>query len=514
MKKLLQKISLLLALLFLFSLPALAFDPIGSGSRGDAVSAVQKRLNELGYEAGSVDGSYGGRTRDAVAKFQQNNGLEATGVVDEETYELLFSLAAQANNASGAADPDVARLQRLLSLLGYEVGEVNGSFNKATVAALTAYQEANGLRTGGQDIAPALRKLEAEVAALCEGLLLVNNGDAEALRWGYADPAGSIVIEPQFAWASGTWGEGLAAVIYETGKCGYIDPTGAAAFSTGYAAGGPFSEGVALVSKEEHRGYIDMKGGFIVPLSENKTDARMYTVFSEGRARAGDKLVDKYGNSLTLPLSFQDVGSMMVSGFVEAFHEGLMCLRTVTDAGRKCGYVDASGQTAIAFSYDDAGSFSEGLAVAAQAEDGGALRYGYIDNTGAFIVRPLYDQAGTFREGVGVVRSAKNGWGFVDEKGAFTAAAADWDSVVGDGFHEGLLAVMKDGEIGFVDTAGELRIPFGFADPSACTPSGDRALESDRLYAFKGGVCLVIGADQELFYIDAAGETLFSAGIY
>ncbi len=39
------------------------------------ISRVQEALNSRGYDAGSVDGVMGGRTRAALAKFQQDNGL-------------------------------------------------------------------------------------------------------------------------------------------------------------------------------------------------------------------------------------------------------------------------------------------------------------------------------------------------------------------------------------------------------------------------------------------------------
>jgi localization factor PodJL len=47
----------------------------------ELVSRAQGLLNRLGYDVGSPDGQLGARTRDAIKKFQQRNGLDETGEV-------------------------------------------------------------------------------------------------------------------------------------------------------------------------------------------------------------------------------------------------------------------------------------------------------------------------------------------------------------------------------------------------------------------------------------------------
>lgn len=55
---------------------------------------MQQALNDEGYNAGSVDGVWGDRTRSALRDFQQDAGLEATGELDQETLlGLGFSLS-------------------------------------------------------------------------------------------------------------------------------------------------------------------------------------------------------------------------------------------------------------------------------------------------------------------------------------------------------------------------------------------------------------------------------------
>ena len=47
------------------------------------VQAIQRKLNELGYDAGTADGLMGRGTRSAVIAFQQDRGLAATGEADQ-----------------------------------------------------------------------------------------------------------------------------------------------------------------------------------------------------------------------------------------------------------------------------------------------------------------------------------------------------------------------------------------------------------------------------------------------
>lgn len=61
------------------------------GDRGQDVKRLQQRLIELGYlPEGSADGAYGGRTREAVRRFQYYNGLTVDGIAGRATQTNLF----------------------------------------------------------------------------------------------------------------------------------------------------------------------------------------------------------------------------------------------------------------------------------------------------------------------------------------------------------------------------------------------------------------------------------------
>jgi putative chitinase len=74
------------------------------GSSGPDVTALQQRLNDLGFDPNGVDGHFGAGTRDAVIAFQQSKGLQADGIAGPATLAALQldGSGADANNGAGA----------------------------------------------------------------------------------------------------------------------------------------------------------------------------------------------------------------------------------------------------------------------------------------------------------------------------------------------------------------------------------------------------------------------------
>jgi len=141
------------------------------GSQGDDVKSVQKRLKELGYYTGSVDGSYGTGSMNAVKAFQSKHGLTSDGLAGTKTYKILFSDSAKpAGSAVITPVPDdnkdttdipartlrrndtgddVEVLQKRLKQLGYYTGLVDGGFGAGTEKAVIAFQKQHGLTADG-----------------------------------------------------------------------------------------------------------------------------------------------------------------------------------------------------------------------------------------------------------------------------------------------------------------------------------------------------------------------------
>jgi hypothetical protein len=63
-----------------------------TGSRGDAVQRLQQALVAAHYSPGSVDGSFGNGTRQALRQFQSNHSLPATGIADAATWRALLGI--------------------------------------------------------------------------------------------------------------------------------------------------------------------------------------------------------------------------------------------------------------------------------------------------------------------------------------------------------------------------------------------------------------------------------------
>ena len=63
--------------------------PITLAKIDEVVKGLQKKLNELGYNCGSVDGIYGNATKSAVTKFQQANKLYVDGIAGAKTMAAL-----------------------------------------------------------------------------------------------------------------------------------------------------------------------------------------------------------------------------------------------------------------------------------------------------------------------------------------------------------------------------------------------------------------------------------------
>lgn len=61
------------------------------GSEGSTVRSLQTKLKSLGYYTGSVDGSFGEGTKNAVIAFQKANNISADGKAGSATLNLIYS---------------------------------------------------------------------------------------------------------------------------------------------------------------------------------------------------------------------------------------------------------------------------------------------------------------------------------------------------------------------------------------------------------------------------------------
>ena len=148
------------------------------GSTGEAVKEVQKLLSVAGYDCGQVDGIFGDKTKNAVTKFQSDNGLTVDGIVGEKTMSKLRNMDslvveyqkelnkqfnsgltvdgifgvktknATVNIKKGATGNLTKILQKALNRYGNDL-TVDGIFGIKTDLCVRKFQKENGLVVDG-----------------------------------------------------------------------------------------------------------------------------------------------------------------------------------------------------------------------------------------------------------------------------------------------------------------------------------------------------------------------------
>ncbi|MEO8894131.1 MAG: peptidoglycan-binding protein [Coleofasciculaceae cyanobacterium] len=163
---------------------------ITQGATGSEVTVIQERLQRLGYFNQSPTGVFGTVTKSAVIQFQQANGLNADGVVSDQTMRVLFSPSARGLRVQSYGIPSVLespqfstsrqnydpapqessrfgtsggsnvlqfgdrgaqvrRLQEQLSDRGFNPGLIDGTYGGQTENAVREFQRQNNLFADG-----------------------------------------------------------------------------------------------------------------------------------------------------------------------------------------------------------------------------------------------------------------------------------------------------------------------------------------------------------------------------
>lgn len=155
------------------------------GAKGEPVRALQKRLNALGFNAGTADGAFGPKTESAVKAFQRAKGLTADGVVGPKTWDKLgIKVSGPVTQGPGGGGKVVT-------------GYVNGTPRNITVASVP-----NG-KVLRSDAAAAYNRMYADARAA--GITLkVNSGfrtmaEQQALYRAYQNGTGNLAAKPGYS---------------------------------------------------------------------------------------------------------------------------------------------------------------------------------------------------------------------------------------------------------------------------------------------------------------------------
>lgn len=289
-------------------------------------------------------------------------------------------------------------------------------------------------------------------------------------KWGYINEAGEMVIEPRFEgfgeWrAAGDFVDGLA-LVYAGKQYGYIGRDGEYRLKPQFQWASTFSQGRAIVcDANDAQYYIDTAGRAVIPKSRTMR-FRCLGEFSENLAPVEDSnylwgYMDTAGSVVVRP-QYTEAGP---------FREGLAMV--FNEEYDKYGFIDAKGTMMIqpAFSVPrelsppecgyDWGNFHDGLA-AVNVQG----RWGYVDKTGDMAIAPQFAWASTFLHGLAVVamsRADSANVGVINRKGEVVVPFIFKHMF---GYSEGISVVVtregedvgpEDGarEVGFIRLVGE-----------------------------------------------------------
>lgn len=311
--------------------------------------------------------------------------------------------------------------------------------------------------------------------------------------YGYYFANGTELAAPAYVHGA-DFQNGMAAVALEDGLYGYIDLEGRLMVSAQYRRAFPFSQDRAFAVRDRDGVLVllDAAGGELASFPNAEVQEGESIQFSEGLAviptlvpaeEAGEteeigepvlvyQVVDLDGEKVcTLTDAYVDYINGYHNGRIAAAEQGEWTegfLRRFQAAPGAWGYRDTAGELAVAYQYDEASPFSDGVAGVGRKGDGERTLYGFIDAAGSETVPMEYD-------------------GFVPCENGFGA-------------------VRRDGRWAYVDKAGQFRTGFRFSEVSAFSEGTARVRTGERR-------CVVDESGTVLFAVEGAGLLPCSGGV-
>ncbi|HTH07025.1 MAG TPA: peptidoglycan-binding domain-containing protein, partial [Ilumatobacteraceae bacterium] len=129
-------------------------------------TALQTDLTTAGYDPGPIDGVYGPQTVAAVQQLQKDSGLKETGFVDAATSRALEAKLAEVGQQQAL---QTAQVQRILTIVGFWDGPVDGVWTDELTQALMDFQTALGVEPTGVVDAATIAAFQQAIANLEPG---------------------------------------------------------------------------------------------------------------------------------------------------------------------------------------------------------------------------------------------------------------------------------------------------------------------------------------------------------
>jgi peptidoglycan hydrolase-like protein with peptidoglycan-binding domain len=112
------------------------------GSNDPAVRDLQQVLKALGHDPGPIDGVFGDATESAVKAFQKEKEITVDGIVGKVTWiNIDEGDESEPVLRVGSTGLPVRRAQKRMSLVGFEVGGVDGRYGAKTESAVKDLQQ-------------------------------------------------------------------------------------------------------------------------------------------------------------------------------------------------------------------------------------------------------------------------------------------------------------------------------------------------------------------------------------
>lgn len=238
--------------------------------------------------------------------------------------------------------------------------------------------------------------------------------------WGYADPQGKIVVEPQFE-AACLLRLGRARVCLN-GKYGYVNRFGNIAIEPQFESATEFGEHSAKVSRDSKTFLIDRAGKILEPSpGTGMRCGGVITTIRYFERYACDGKIMLLTNKCCVFDSIQNkrvVRCDTIPGKFDAVRENGKGLAAVS-VGGKWGMLDRMGQMVLPFEFDEIvfNSYPRGP----DTQYFGKVRqgncWGMVDHKGKLIIPPQYETIGWFDQGVVFVNCFDKTGGYADRNG-------------------------------------------------------------------------------------------------
>lgn len=153
------------------------------GTTSSDVLKMKKRLTELGYYDAELTTYFGKYTGEKLKLFQEDAGLEATGIADKKTLDALYASDAPKFEpvfSVGSTDDEILKLEARLKELSYFYDEPTTYYNNDTALAVSDFQAAAGLEVTGESDGDMREALYAEDAPV--------NPEAGTMKLGIVGP--------------------------------------------------------------------------------------------------------------------------------------------------------------------------------------------------------------------------------------------------------------------------------------------------------------------------------------